>query len=255
MPRPPREIDAVRDAAATSDPEPEPEPLKVIKAEDIDMKAEPDWLIKGLVPAGSCALLVGEPKCGKSWLAIDLSMAIASGDGFLDRDVLGQGPVLYLAAEDSIPSWGARLDGIALARCSERKGLAIYLVEDRAIRLDDGADLGRLRRTIESYKARFVVLDPLAMLHAGDENKSGEMLNVLRGIRYLSQQSGATILVVHHLRKPNGMGGRRAHRIRGSSALRARERVGGTDHERSRTRGRRDPPPRPRGRGGHREAG
>jgi hypothetical protein len=197
----------------------EPEPLRVIKVEDIDVKAEPDWLIHGMVPAGSCALLVGEPKTGKTWLAADLAVSIASMTPFLEREAVERVPVLYVPAEDSIPSWGDRVEGLALARGLERRGLQVFAAEDVAIRLEDGRDLGRLRGAIEQTGARLVILDPLAMLHGADENKSGEMLNVLRGVRYLSQQTGATILVTHHMRKPNGTAGRRAHRIRGSSAL------------------------------------
>jgi hypothetical protein len=195
------------------------EPLPIVALEDVDVKAEPDWLIRGLLPAAACAFVVADPKVGKSWFVDDAALAVASGKPFLRREVARQAPVLFVPAEDPIPSWASRLEGLALARGLERKGLPIHAVDVPAVSIDDGETLGRLRVTIERLGAALVVLDPLAMLHGADENNAGEMLAVLRGLRRVSRETGAAVLVTHHASKPNGTNRRRTHRIRGSSAL------------------------------------
>ena len=67
------------------------------------------WVLPPFIPEG-VALLVGRPKIGKSWLALDICLACAG-----DRSALGctkpaQGDVLYLALEDSKRRLQTRLD-------------------------------------------------------------------------------------------------------------------------------------------------
>ena len=67
------------------------------------------WLIPGLLPEG-LMLLAARPKVGKSWLALDVGIATATGGEVLGRRV-ERGDVLYLALED-----GDRQDRAATAR-------------------------------------------------------------------------------------------------------------------------------------------
>ncbi len=60
---------------------------------------EPCCLVEGIVTEG-CNLLVSRPKLGKSWFALQLAIATATGGKFLDRDIEA-GDVLYLALEDN----------------------------------------------------------------------------------------------------------------------------------------------------------
>jgi len=58
------------------------------------------WAVPGLVPEGM-SLLIGGPKIGKSWLALDIALAVASGGRALGHLEVGQPrPVLLLALED-----------------------------------------------------------------------------------------------------------------------------------------------------------
>jgi len=59
-----------------------------------------EYVVPGIIPEG-LTILAGKPKIGKSWLALDLALAVAG-----DRFVLGelkpaQGDVLYAALEDN----------------------------------------------------------------------------------------------------------------------------------------------------------
>ena len=58
------------------------------------------WVVPQLLPEGM-TLLVGGPKIGKSWLALDVALAVASGGRALGRISVGEPrPVLLLALED-----------------------------------------------------------------------------------------------------------------------------------------------------------
>ena len=54
------------------------------------------WAVPGILPEG-LSLLAGKPKLGKSWLALGLAVAKASGGVALGKIPVEQGEVLYLA--------------------------------------------------------------------------------------------------------------------------------------------------------------
>lgn len=57
------------------------------------------WVVEGVIPTGNM-LLAARPKMRKTWLGLQLSLAIASGSEFLGWDT-NKGDVLYLALEDN----------------------------------------------------------------------------------------------------------------------------------------------------------
>jgi RecA-family ATPase len=74
------------------------------------------WLIEGLWAEQAVGILGGEPKCCKSFLALDMALSIASGAHCLRQFPVGrQGSVLLFPAEDSLAVVRQRLEGIAVA--------------------------------------------------------------------------------------------------------------------------------------------
>ena len=57
------------------------------------------WAVPDLLPEG-LSLLVGAPDAGKSWLALDIALAVAAGGDALGALPVDAGRVLYLALED-----------------------------------------------------------------------------------------------------------------------------------------------------------
>jgi RecA-family ATPase len=60
---------------------------------------EPRWAVPGLLAEG-LNLLVGSPKIGKSWWALNVAVSVAQGGKALGRVDVPEGDVLYLALED-----------------------------------------------------------------------------------------------------------------------------------------------------------
>lgn len=59
---------------------------------------EPRWIVKDLLPQGF-TMLGGPPKVGKSWMALNLALAIATGGRFLERYGVEEGEALFLDFE------------------------------------------------------------------------------------------------------------------------------------------------------------
>lgn len=64
--------------------------------------ARPKWIIKDIWTEGACGFISGAPKSYKSWFAIDMAIAVATGAPFLgEYPIAHRGNVLYLQEEDS----------------------------------------------------------------------------------------------------------------------------------------------------------
>jgi RecA-family ATPase len=78
--------------------------------------AQPQWLVEGLWSDLAVGILGGEPKCCKSFLALDVAVSVASGAPCLRQfPVRRTGPVLLFPAEDALTVVRQRLDGICSA--------------------------------------------------------------------------------------------------------------------------------------------
>jgi len=58
------------------------------------------YIVPGIIPEG-LTILAGRPKIGKSWMALDLAIGIATGKPVLGGVHVEQGDVLYCCLEDN----------------------------------------------------------------------------------------------------------------------------------------------------------
>ncbi len=179
------------------------------------------WLVAGLWSEQAVGIVGGEPKCCKSFLALDIAVAVAAGIPCLRRFVVPrQGRVLLYAAEDALHIVRRRLEGICAAAGAELADLDILVITAPTLRLDMEADRRSLAETVASLQPRLLILDPFVRLHRIDENASGEVAPLLAFLRELQRRHAVAVLVVHHARK--GAGGVRAGQaLRGSSEFHA----------------------------------
>ncbi len=113
--------------------------LPLCRARDLGRDEPPPrrWLVESLWADRAVGILGGEPKCGKSLLALDIAVAVASGTSCLRRfAVEKRGRVLVYAAEDSLPVVRERLDGIASAAGTTLGALDLFVITAPTLRLD-----------------------------------------------------------------------------------------------------------------------
>ena len=178
------------------------------------------WLVAGLWSEQAVGIVCGEPKCCKSFLALDLAVAVASGTPCLRRFAVSRaGRVLLFAAEDALHIVRRRLEGIAAAAGVALADLDIQVITAPTLRLDLDADRRSLAETVARLQPRLLILDPFVRLHRIDENASGEVAPLLAYLRELQRRHGVAVLVVHHARK--GGGARAGQALRGSSEFHA----------------------------------
>ena len=141
---------------------------------------ERQWLIDGLWAEEAVGIVGGEPKCCKSFLALDMAVAVASGTACLRRFAVARpGRVLLFAAEDALHVVRQRLDGICRAAGVELADIDIQVITAPSVRLDVEVDRKSLAETVAALKPRLMILDPFVRLHRIDENVSGEVAPLL----------------------------------------------------------------------------
>ena len=178
------------------------------------------WLVTGLWSEQAVGIVGGEPKCCKSFLALDLAVAVAAGVPCLRRFAVRAGRVLLFAAEDALHIVRRRLEGISAAASVALDSLDIQVITAPTVRLDLDADRRNLAETVARLQPRLLILDPFVRLHRIDENASGEVAPLLAYLRELQRRHDVAVLVVHHAKKGGG-GVRAGQALRGSSEFHA----------------------------------
>jgi len=197
--------------------------LPVVRvAEIVTEENSQRWLIDQLWGAAAVGVIGGAPKCSKTWLALDMSVSVATGTACLDRyDVPLPGPVLVYLAEDSLAIVRERIEGIARHRGLQLDAVPIHVITAPVLRLDRDPHRTQLLETARRLRPRLLLLDPLVRLHGIDENHAGEVAELLAYFRSLQRELDLSVVLVHHTRK-NAPGGTAAGLgLRGSSDIHA----------------------------------
>lgn len=181
------------------------------------------WLVEKKIPLGVPMMLAAAGGLGKSYIGLDMGVKIAGGQGNWDDEphyaLGGQiktfGTVVFLTAEDSAASVHRRLDAVCPADLRERVnenliivplpdagGVYPWLVQD-ASGIRTTTEFEDMKRQIlEIGDVVLVIVDPLqAFVHADITADPKAAQAWWSAISTLCAESGATVMVTHHMRK------------------------------------------------------
>jgi RecA-family ATPase len=177
-----------------------------------------DHIIPGFL-AGTVGALVAPGGTGKSYLALELAIAVACPNADLaDFKPRMLGQVAYINAEDDLIQLGKRLAWLgqrikpelrtsvaALFRVARARGSLIDLgqkpfgYELEKPNNDLETPLDRMVRDFKGY--RLIIIDTLTRFHSLDENSNGQMSQLISNLEYLAEKTGAAVLFLHHTNK------------------------------------------------------
>jgi len=191
---------------------PPPEP-RFSPVADLFQTPEPlRWLVSDWIEAGTFAAMVGLPGSGKTFAALSLAAAIATGTKW-HRHQARRGCVWYVAGEGRSALLRRALAWDIRHKHALRESENLR-ISNGAIRLPD--DLGGLIDEIErsDHRPDLMVLDTLNRTQAGDENSTADATAYVQAIDTLRERFGCAVLVLHHPSKSN------PEELRGSGAIR-----------------------------------
>ncbi|RWR05127.1 DNA helicase [Sinirhodobacter populi] len=184
-----------------------------------------DLVLPGMI-AGTVGSLVASGGVGKSWLALELAVAVAGGPDLIEMGIPKTGRVLYLPAEDPREALAHRVHAVGEYMSKEQKevvasNMRILPLMGHQVDLMSGESkwAEALEESCES--TRLTIIDTLRRFHFADENASGEMAALLGVMERICERTGTSILFLHHTAKAfalNGAGGEQ-QASRGSSVL------------------------------------
>ena len=178
------------------------------------------WVVPGIIPEAGCGLLVAAPKVGKTRIAIEISLGIATGSKPLGLDVRRTEAVGFLSLEDGEYLFATRLDkAINHDKIRSRHHWDGHIKQGaplvweapqqmplftsfNQIDLSGDEDKQRLYETIDKYELKLMVIDTLSMaIGKSDVSNSKDMYSILKDIKTIAKATGCAIMFIHHTRK------------------------------------------------------
>jgi hypothetical protein len=161
-------------------------------------------VIEGLLRRGETMNIISASKIGKSWLATDLALAVATGRDWLDTFRTVQGEVLILDNELHPETTAARIPKVAEAR-----GIPLDAYGDRVFVENMRGDLRTIPQLfpyfyhIEAGRFDLIVLDALYRLLPAEtsENDNAAMAGIYNHLDQIAARLACAIVCVHHSSK------------------------------------------------------
>lgn len=161
-----------------------------------------DWLVEHLIPMDSASILGGYAGQGKSWMLMDLALAVSRGLRWLGRFPTRQGRVLYVDEESGIKLLRRRLGKLINGRGLDSTRDGIEFAVQKGLCLADKQSLDLLRATIDRTEPIVVIIDSLIRVHGGEENSATDTAKIFAQVKRIIRDFGCSVLFADHHKKP-----------------------------------------------------
>lgn len=176
-------------------------------------------LIDGMLRQGHKMLIAGPSKAGKSFLQIEMCIAIAEGKKWLNWDCT-QGKIMYVNLELDRASCLHRFKDVYQAlgwQPNNLKNIDIWNLRGKSRPMDKLAPMLIRRAAKKNYIA--IVIDPIYKVITGDENSADQMSNFCNQFDKVCTELGVAVIYCHHHSKGSQGGKKSMDRASGSGVF------------------------------------
>src|ERR687884_77107 len=194
-------------------PDPPERASRLLTVQELEQLPAPRWLVHNHLVAESISVLFGPSGGGKTFVALDLALTVATGQPWLGTEAVEDGYVVYATGE-GLSGLARRIQ--AWRDAHGHPSLDRFRVLPVAVQFMQPDDLEQLRADLRSLPEapKLIVIDTLARSMIGaEENSARDMGLFLDGVERISKEWGAHVLLLHHT-------GKTGETERGTSALR-----------------------------------
>ena len=168
------------------------------------IKDEPvSWIIKDVLTIKGFCVLVGPPGSYKSFIALDIAEAIATGRTWMGNQVSSPGAVLYIAGE-GFGGLGARIKATKINN-NTKDGAEIYVIRHQLNLRSSSDDFNILMESIDDLiqrtgiDLRLIQIDTLARsFGGGNENDSSDMGAWIHNCGRMQRKLDCALMAMHH---------------------------------------------------------
>ncbi len=178
-------------------------------------------LIKGLIREQSVNFLFGEEGSGKSLMAMNLAISVATGaKQFLGYELLNHGKVLYLNNELPFKEFVNRFKKMAETLNVEQHELLSNMIVPQSVPpfetfWKEINDICRVEKPV------LIILDCLYWSHDKEENNSSGMKQIMRLFTTLRDKYNLAVVILHHTKKRSRFQTLNSNNMRGSGVFAA----------------------------------
>jgi len=179
-------------------------------------------LIDDVLRQGHKMLIAGPSKAGKTFLLLELAIAIAEGSQWLGWQC-AQGRVMYVNLELDRNSGYNRLADLFAATGGDvqaAENIDMWNLRGKAMAMDQLAPKLIRRALKQKYSA--IIIDPIYKVITGDENAADQMAKFCNQFDRVCHELGAAVIYCHHHSKGD-QGQKRAHDRASGSGVFARD--------------------------------
>lgn len=177
------------------------------------------WVIPGIIPESGCGLIVAPPKVGKTRIAIEIALGLATGQRPLGISTQRPKAVGFFSLEDGEYLFAERLaSGMSHSRAKYHwdghitpvGGSLVWdppaplplLTNFAHVDLSTPEDQQRLYETIIKHDLKLVIIDTLSMaIGKGNVSDQKDMYATLNPVKDIAKATGCAVLFIHHTRK------------------------------------------------------
>lgn len=172
-----------------------------------------NWLINSMIPAGTVTLLSGDGGSGKSLLALNLAISVASGGKLKWLNYQpAQGSALYIGAEDDMNEIHRRISRLTagnfdleyndlkdlhIASLANRDAL-LSIVDPKTNTLYPSPLYQQIVTKVDAERPSLVVLDTLADLFPANENDRASARQFIGQLRKMAVDFDTTVVLLSH---------------------------------------------------------
>jgi len=199
------------------------------------------FTVAGIIPAGKVTLFAGEGAAGKTQTIIDLCQKVAypviqNGliiDTWLGAAIQETGSIIYASAEETREDFHSRFADLG---CGDRKGDSghnIYIL-DKAVmaaqpfftlngdNVVSSDSLHTLREMARQLRPKLIVIDTLnSLCPVNIDSNTSHGQAVMQRLGVIAAESGAAIIVTHHITKSGDITNRQSARkaVKGTTGV------------------------------------
>lgn len=192
---------------------------------------EPDeFLVEQFIPYPGRVLLVGPPKEGKSFLGLQLGLAVAKGEPFMGRKSRAS-KVLYLQYDTPHKIWMKRAARVRSYGLTFHPNFMMLDPREPSYRKrvdirTNLEDIEYFKSILKTHKPDLVIIDTLRKMFSGNENDSDVMQEVFNNLNEIFEQQ--SVVFIHHTHKLSPPPGQKIQsRIKPVDAIRGSSYISG----------------------------
>jgi hypothetical protein len=160
------------------------------------------WLVPDLIPQPGIVVLIGSPKVGKSFFALQVAMQLAEGSAILGHTPTAPARTLYLQLDTSELVWRDRLTKLTACGYTLHDNVKMphpdYLKPPAIV--TDVTVQQRIQGMLNDVQPNLVIVDVMRKIHQFNENDSTAMKLLNDILAMLFGQYA--LLLIHHGKKP-----------------------------------------------------